>query len=74
MVARITIERVLRDDDDATGQNTRDWKIEAEAEHITVKLKHGDGFILLRPADVDQFVIDLNRARDLATALAADKD
>lgn len=70
MVARITIERVLRDDDDASGQNIRDWKIESEAEAITIRMKHGEGFILLRSADVDQFVTDLNRARELADDLA----
>jgi len=73
MVARITLERVLRDDDDDSGQTVRDWKIESEAGHITIRMKHGDGFILLRAGDVDKFVIDLNRAKDSAVELAREK-
>lgn len=62
MPARITIERALRDEDDATGQSIRDWKIEVEATHITIRLKHGDGFLLLRADDIPYFAADLDRA------------
>jgi hypothetical protein len=72
MTARITIERILRDDDDANGQSIRKWKIEAEAGHVTIKLDHGDGFILLHAKDIDQFVIDLNLAGDAADDLSGD--
>ncbi|WP_439399022.1 hypothetical protein ACRQ5Q_16810 [Bradyrhizobium sp. PMVTL-01] len=74
MSARITTERTLRDDDDMTGQSIRDWKIESEAGHVTIRMKHGDGFILLRSDDVDQFIIDLNRATDLARDLTAERE
>jgi len=74
MAARITLERVLRDDNDASGQSIRDWKIEAEAGNITIRMKHGTGFLLLRPDDVDQFVIDLNRLRDATAELAEEAD
>jgi len=73
MTGRITIERILRDDDDASGQSIRKWKIEAEAGVVTIKLDHGDGFILLRARDIDQFVIDLNRAGEAADDLAGDQ-
>ena len=73
MAARITIERVLRDADDSSGQTVRDWKIESDEYGVTIRLKHGSGFLLLRAADVDQFVIDLNRAKDSAEELAAEQ-
>lgn len=63
MAARITVERILRDDDDASGQTVRDWKIESEAGFVTIRLNNGDGFILLRDDDVNQFMQDLHRAR-----------
>ena len=70
MAARVTIERVSRDDDDASGQTIRDWKIEAESGHVTIRLKHGDGFILLRLADIQVFVADLERAMNAAVSLS----
>lgn len=69
MAARVTIERILRDDDDQTGQNVRDWKIEAERGHIVIRLKHGDGFIMLRPVDIEVFMDDLARAKAAALDL-----
>lgn len=69
MAVRATIERVLRDDDDASGQTIRDWKIEAEpGAGIMIRMKHGTGFILLRAGDVDLFVADLKRAEAFAQA------
>lgn len=62
MPARITIERVLRDEDDATGQSVRDWAIEVDAGHITIRLKHGTGFLMLRTDDIPLFSADLDRA------------
>ncbi len=72
MTGRITIERLLRDDEDASGQSIRKWKFEAEAGMVIIRLDHGEGFILLRSSDIDQFVIDLNRAGDAADELAAE--
>lgn len=66
MAARITIERILRDDNDDTGQSVRDWKIESDAGFITIRLKHGEGFITLRPTDIEIFTADLQRAKDAA--------
>lgn len=72
MPARLTIERILRDDDDDSGQSIRDWKIECDAGHVTIRLQHGDGFLLLRADDVEIFTADLQRARDAAVSLAAE--
>lgn len=72
MTARVTIERLLRDDEDASGQSIRKWKIESEAGVVTIRLDHGEGFILLRSSDIDLFVVDLNRAGDAADELAAE--
>lgn len=72
MVARITIERVLRDDDDASGQTIRDWKIESDLGTVTIRLKNGNGFILMRASDVDQFVADMQRAKEAALSLSAE--
>ena len=69
MAARVTIERVLRDADDVSGQSVRDWKMEAEKGHLTIRLKHGDGFIMLAPGDVEQFINDLRRAEQAARDL-----
>lgn len=69
MAARVTIERILRDDDDMQGQSIRDWKIEAERGHVVIRLKHGDGFIMLRPDDIDIFTDDLARAKSAALDL-----
>lgn len=69
MPARITIERILRDDDDASGQTVRDWKIESVAGTVTIRLKHGNGFILLKSADVEIFAGDLRRAAEVAASL-----
>lgn len=74
MAARITIERLLRDDDDDSGQTIRDWKIESDPGHITIRMKHGDGFIIMRPSDVETFINDLRRAQDAAKDLAAEHE
>lgn len=74
MPARITIERVLRDDDDDSGQTIRDWKIEADRFGVMIRMKHGTGFILIRAADVDVLVSDLQRAKATALQLAEEKE
>lgn len=66
MVARKTIERILRDDDDASGQSVREWKVESDPGTITVRLRNGDGFLLMRADDVDLFINDLYSAQEAA--------
>lgn len=69
MSERITIERILRDDDDCSGQTIRQWKIEAEGGHITVRDREDHlPFLMMRPADIEIFVDDLRRARALITS------
>lgn len=74
MIARITVERILRDDDDASGQSIRDWKIESDAGFITIRLKHGDGFVMLRTDDVNRFMQDLHQSRMAAIRLKEESD
>lgn len=64
---QFVIETVLRDDDDMSGQTIREWKIVAEHGTVKICLRHGDGFILMRPDDVEEFVSDIHRARDVAS-------
>lgn len=66
MSARITVETLLRDDDDMSGQSIREWKLEIEQGFITIRMRHSNGFILIRAADVDQLVADLRKAEELA--------
>lgn len=69
MSARVTIDRVLRDGDDASGQSVRQWKIEAESGHVTIRTGSA-GFLLIRTDDVNLFVQDLNQAVEAAAELA----
>lgn len=72
MSVRITIERILRDDDDASGQTIRQWRIDAEGGHITLRDREDHiPFVMLRPADVDVLVADLRRAQTAATQLVS---
>lgn len=71
MRARITIERILRDDDDASGQSIREWAIESEAGFVAVR-RRDHGFLLLRIADVDLLIADLQRAKTSAIALVSE--
>jgi hypothetical protein len=72
VVAKITVERILRDDDDDSGQTVRQWAIESEAGHVTIKMNSMCGFLLLRTADIEIFAADLQRARDASMSLAAE--
>jgi len=47
MVSRITIERILRDDDDSAGQNIRKWTIQVEAGFITLRPDNDSASFLL---------------------------
>lgn len=72
MALAITIERILRDADDESGQSIRDWKIEVEGEHVTIRPRMRDGFLLMRAADIDVFMVDLVRAKETAKSMAKD--
>ena len=65
--ARITIERILRDDDDCSGQTIRQWKIESEGRHITIRDREDHlPFLMLRPDDIEILIDDLRKAKRLA--------
>lgn len=66
MATRLTIETIVRDADDATGADIRQWSMCKEGDNIVVKQRTDDGFfIFLAAGDVDQFVADLLKIRDV---------
>lgn len=74
MSARMTIERILRDDGDASGQTVRQWRIEIEASHVKIRLNEDVGaFLMLRVDDIAEFRRDLNRAEHLAKEELAER-
>jgi len=72
--SRITIERILRDDDDASGQTIRQWTIQVERHGITIRSRDELAFLMMRTDDIAQFRNDLNRAESLARKLAIDDE
>lgn len=67
MARRLTVERVLRDDDDASGQTIRKWQIQRDGNFITIRSRDdGPGFIMLRTSDVPLFKADLDTITELA--------
>ena len=70
MARRTTIERILRDVDDDSGQTIRQWLIQREDEFITLRQHESDSFINLRPEDCEILCADL---REIA-ALPANKE
>ena len=59
MTKRVTLERILRDDDDQSGQSIREWKMEIEDDQIKIRPRDGADFLMIRADDVDQFHDDL---------------
>lgn len=74
MSSRITIERILRDDDDASSQTIRQWKIEVEGASVKIDARDGAAFLLLRADDIALFRRDLNQAERLARSNAIEAD
>lgn len=71
MAKRTTIERILRDDDDDSGQTVRAWQIQREGNFITLRdSEHSKDFIALRSEDCEILAADL---REIA-ALPANKE
>jgi len=66
MPIRITIERILRDEDDAIGQSIREWKIEVEDASIMLRGREKAGFVHLRANDILVLIADLERAKAVA--------
>lgn len=59
MAKRITLERVLRDDNDDTGQSSREWTLSIEDGHISIKGHTKEMVLMIRDSDVDQLHDDL---------------
>ena len=59
MAAKVTLERILRDDDDSTGQDIREWKIEREGSRLKIRDCRGSGFLLIRASDADELMADI---------------
>ncbi len=61
MAKRVTIERVLRDDDDASGQSVRGWKLSLDGKFITIRPARRDvsDFLLIQTDDVETLCRDL---------------
>jgi hypothetical protein len=71
MAVRTTIERILRDDDDDSGQTVRYWRIEVEGRHLSIMRDRESGsqqVMLIRASDVETFVRDLMKAAEFADA------
>lgn len=51
MSLAITLERGLRDDDDASGQTYRGWKLTRDGDHITITGLPGERWFIIRVAD-----------------------
>lgn len=61
-----TLERILREPDDASGQTIRQWCIEREGAFLTLKNRRDKaGFLLIRVSDLTQFVADLYEVANL---------
>ncbi|MRL69137.1 hypothetical protein [Brevundimonas sp. SPF441] len=61
MSSKITVERILRDADDASGQTIREWKLELEGKTLTISgSRHRpDSWIIIRLSDADEFIADI---------------
>lgn len=61
MSSKITVERILRDDDDASGQTIREWKLELEGNTLTISgSRHRpDSWLIIRLSDADEFMADI---------------
>jgi hypothetical protein len=72
MSARITIDRILRDDNDASGQSIRSWTLQCEPGYVMIRPQHEGNSLLLRVSDVEVFAENLKRAQEAAKLLSAE--
>lgn len=61
MASKVTVERVLRDPDDASGQSVREWKLELEGDTLTISgSRHRpESWLIIRLSDADEFMADI---------------
>lgn len=65
MSAKRSLERVLRDNNDASGQGIRSWLITRDGDHLTIARSEHSDWVSVAVADVPQLVADL---QELAAA------
>lgn len=63
---RVTLERILRDDDDASGQTVRSWRFEVDGDHIKIAKNEHSDWNMIRVLDVAQFIADLKEAAGMS--------
>jgi hypothetical protein len=70
VASKITVERILRDDDDASGQTIREWKLELEGDTLTINgSRHRpDAWLIIRLADADECMADLRGLMSIHSA------
>lgn len=61
MAVKLTVERILRDDDDTSGQSVREWKLELEDDTLTISgSRHRPAsWLIIRLSDADEFMADI---------------
>jgi hypothetical protein len=63
--AKRRLERILRDEDDASAQTVRRWLLTAADGHLQIASNENSDWIMIRLSDVPQLVADLQEiARD----------
>ena len=73
MSTRTTIERILRDADDASGQTCRGWTIEVSDGVIVMRDFDAKPFISFGASDLSALIGDLRRAQTAAHEQSTDK-
>lgn len=59
MTRRTTIERILRDEDDASGQTVRAWRLRRDGSFIQIGRDEDSDWFCIRPEDAAQLAADL---------------
>ncbi len=70
MSTRVTLERLLRDEDDAAAQTVRGWTLQIADGGISIGGREpGSAKFMIRVAEIGELIGDLNAAADAAEAL-----
>lgn len=72
MSARVTIERVLRDDDDASGQTVRSWRLQMDGGHVQIARNEHSDWNMVRVDDLTLLIGDLEEIRRLHHEILGD--
>ncbi|MBX3481633.1 MAG: hypothetical protein KF842_14675 [Caulobacter sp.] len=77
MAAQLTLERILRDDDDASGQTIRVWRLSIDGQYLRIQrsgTETSSSGLLIRVADVPQLIADLKSIAAAAETLETPAD